>query len=643
MTHRTAPAPSLQAVLFDMDGTLVDTEQLWWEAVDKVAAGLGYGLTDGDQPDVLGRPVEHTAAVLGRAVGADVEQVAGALHREFAARVRAGVVPRPGAVDLLVALRSEGVPTALVTASPRQVADIVLDALDRLGAGRFTTTVTADDTPRTKPDPDPYLAACAALGVPPEACVAVEDTPTGVASAEAAGCQVLAVPSLAPIDPAPGRTVLASLADTSPDRLRSLLGPAAGLPDGRAGIPRQALGPRFPVEAFTTRRARVGDPFHMTVAGLVRSTHPVTFAKAEGPEWARVGDDGTITGIPAEAGDTEVTVTATDPHGGTALITARVPVAAADEPLVRSLRVMSWNLWLGGTSIDGHRDKQLKVLLDADVDVVGLQETLATSAQELAEALGWDHHRAGDNLGILSRYPITGRLGAPDPGFYGATGARIRLDDRQHGADAAPQEIVLWSAHLGYTPYGPYDACFDGLEEDRLIAREEESGRLGQIRDILRDLAPDLARSATTPVLLVGDFNAPSHLDWTAAAAPAHGGRGPVAWPVTLAAEAAGLRDSYREAHPDPVLDPGVTWSPIHPVHEDGSGRPEPQDRIDFVLCAGDRLEVNDSTALTSGNVRHWPDVAANEWPSDHAAVVTTFGLRPAGTATSRKESPQEA
>lgn len=243
---RTTPVqpPLLEAVLFDMDGTLVDTEQLWWGAVDEVAAGLGYALTEADQPDVLGRPVEHTAKALGRAAGASVDAVAAELHREFAARVRADVVPRPGAVELLVALRSEGVPTALVTASPRHVADTVVKALEALGAGRFTTTVTADDTLRSKPDPDPYLAACQALGVAPAACVAVEDTPTGVASAEAAGCHVLAVPSVAPIEPADRRTVLGSLEEASLGLLSALV---------RAGVP----GPRALAEPTPARGTRV--------------------------------------------------------------------------------------------------------------------------------------------------------------------------------------------------------------------------------------------------------------------------------------------------------------------------------------------------------------------------------------------------
>ncbi|WP_405826137.1 HAD-IA family hydrolase [Streptomyces sp. NBC_01390] len=484
------PQLQLQAALFDMDGTLVDTERLWWEAVEQVA---GRPLTEADQPDVLGRPVEHTADWLAAATGAEPGRLAAELHREFAARVRTGIVPRPGALDLLDALAEAGVPTALVTASPRAVADTVLKAL---GASRFAVSVTADDTEHTKPAPDPYLAACHALGVDPAACVAVEDTETGVASAEAAGCAVLAVPSLAPIEAAPGRTVLTSLAG--------------------------------------------------------------------------------------------------------------VTVAQLDAMVTRELRVMSWNLWLGGTQVADHREKQLKVIAESGADVVGLQETYGNSAQELAEALGWHHHRAGTNLGVISRYPITARLGDPDVGFYGATGVRIRLDEGL--------EVDVWSAHLDCAPYGPYDARFDGLPAAELVARE--SGRLEQIREILRRITESVADDSA-PVVLVGDFNTPSHLDWPG-----------VRWPVTKAAEEAGLRDSYREVHPDPVRDPGHTWSPIHVEHEDGSGRPEPQDRIDFVLHNGRGLRVLESRAVVSGAVRVWPEVADNVWPSDHAAVLTTFGLR---------------
>ncbi|MFJ5233812.1 HAD family hydrolase [Kitasatospora sp. NPDC088391] len=219
------PASRPAAVLFDMDGTLVDTEHLWWQAAAELAAELDLTLTDADLPDVLGQAVEHTAAHLHRTsrTARPEADLAARLNESFAAKVAAGTVPRPGALDLLAALHAAGVPTALVSASPRRVVDLVLGTL---GPHWFTTTLAAEDTPRTKPHPDPYLAAAERLALAPAACVAVEDTPTGVASARAAGCAVLAVPSTVPIPAVPGTTVRDSLAGVDLGYLAALT-PAA--------------------------------------------------------------------------------------------------------------------------------------------------------------------------------------------------------------------------------------------------------------------------------------------------------------------------------------------------------------------------------------------------------------------------------
>ncbi|MFJ8434282.1 HAD family hydrolase [Kitasatospora sp. NPDC094019] len=214
--------PPPAAVLFDMDGTLVDTEHLWWEAAAELADELRHPLTEADAPEVLGRAIEHTAAHLHRVSGTSLSEaeLADRLGDSFAGKVAAETVPRPGALALLAELRDARVPTALVSASPRRVVDMVLGTI---GRDWFAVTLAAEDTPRTKPAPDPYLAAAARLGLDPAACVAVEDTPTGVASASAAGCAVLAVPSTGTAIPNGSRvTLLDSLEHADLDLLGRL-------------------------------------------------------------------------------------------------------------------------------------------------------------------------------------------------------------------------------------------------------------------------------------------------------------------------------------------------------------------------------------------------------------------------------------
>ncbi|AUG80214.1 Hydrolase [Kitasatospora sp. MMS16-BH015] len=213
------------AVLFDMDGTLVDTEHLWVETATELATELGLTLGDADLPEILGQAVEHTAAHFYRiSHQARTEaELATQLNDSFTAKVAAEIVPRPGALDLLRELRAAAVPAALVSASPRQVVDLVLDSL---GREWFALTLAAEDTEVTKPDPAPYLAAAHRLGFEPARCVAVEDTPTGVASAHAAGCAVLAVPSSVPIAPAERITLLESLTQADLAFLSTLTAPA---------------------------------------------------------------------------------------------------------------------------------------------------------------------------------------------------------------------------------------------------------------------------------------------------------------------------------------------------------------------------------------------------------------------------------
>ncbi|SDJ23312.1 endonuclease/exonuclease/phosphatase family protein [Nonomuraea jiangxiensis] len=369
--------------------------------------------------------------------------------------------------------------------------------------------------------------------------------------------------------------------------------------------------------AFPLRNGQVGSDYSASVARLVRgNTAGLSFRKVSGPSWLTVSPGGTAGGTPTASGTITAGIEASNSTGSKATATVTIRVQASGAALVPELKVMSYNLWHGGTPVNGYRDKQLKFLLDRDVDVVGIQENEGTSAQALADALGWSYHQNSD-VAILSRYPISA-TGSGTASVW----AKVRLGTRS---------AVLWSAHLGYTPYGPYDACFGGMSVQQLMDRESRSGRTGQINSIISAMNTDLANSGSTPVFLVGDFNAPSHLDWTSA--NSHCGYGQVSWPTSTAPVNAGLTDSYRAAHPNPATAPGITWSPIYKTFTGGygydshTGEPEPQDRIDFVYFKG-ALDVLSSEAVVEGDPALYPNHQNNAWTSDHAAVLTTFRIR---------------
>lgn len=211
----------LAAVFFDMDGLLVDTEPLWFETEIEVMARLGASWTKEDQKQLLGGSMPRTVGyLLGKATRpAPPETVERWMIDGMLARAAAGrVAVLPGARELLAQVAAAGLPYALVTSSVRSLTEAVLT-----GTGlRFPVTVTGDDVPVTKPDPAPYLLAAKLLDVDPAQCVALEDSPNGTASATAAGCRVVAVPSFADIPPAPGLVVARSLADLSLAALRAL-------------------------------------------------------------------------------------------------------------------------------------------------------------------------------------------------------------------------------------------------------------------------------------------------------------------------------------------------------------------------------------------------------------------------------------
>jgi HAD superfamily hydrolase (TIGR01509 family) len=208
--------------LFDMDGLLVDSEPLWFEVESAVMARLDGQWSPADQQALIGGSLPRTVSYLmARARRpADGQDVARWLVDGMTTLLGSRELRMlPGARELLAQVRSDGIPHALVTSSERPIMDAVLR---QIGTG-FSATVCADDVVHGKPDPEPYLRAAALLGASPQSCVALEDSPNGVASAEAAGCRLVAVPGLVPILARPGRVVARSLAEVNLPMLRRIV------------------------------------------------------------------------------------------------------------------------------------------------------------------------------------------------------------------------------------------------------------------------------------------------------------------------------------------------------------------------------------------------------------------------------------
>ncbi|HET9142850.1 HAD family phosphatase [Actinophytocola sp.] len=204
------------AVLWDMDGTLLDSEKLWDVPLFELAERLGGQLSAATRAAMVGSNVPTTLDLLFGDVGVvpDAEERAEAARwiDKRMAELLAGDPPwQPGARAALDLVRATGLPTALVTSTERALTEI---ALDTIGRHYFDVTICGDEVHgRNKPLPDPYLTAARRLAVDPAHCLAIEDSPTGVTSATAAGCTVLVVPSEVPVPPGPRRTFRDSLAN----------------------------------------------------------------------------------------------------------------------------------------------------------------------------------------------------------------------------------------------------------------------------------------------------------------------------------------------------------------------------------------------------------------------------------------------
>jgi HAD superfamily hydrolase (TIGR01509 family) len=218
----------VRAVLFDMDGLLVDSEPLWTVAETELAVRLGGTWTDEVKAAVVGKRLDASIPIILEWYGlpptpASIEDAWTFLLDRMVELFDTELPLHDGALELIDAVRDRGVATALVSSSYRVLVDA---ALHRLGVRRFNVTIAGDEVTDGKPAPEPYLTACERLGVEPARAVVIEDALSGVLSGEAAGCPVVAVPFVAPIEPAPGRWVVDALTDIAVDWLLGLEPPA---------------------------------------------------------------------------------------------------------------------------------------------------------------------------------------------------------------------------------------------------------------------------------------------------------------------------------------------------------------------------------------------------------------------------------
>ncbi len=289
-----------------------------------------------------------------------------------------------------------------------------------------------------------------------------------------------------------------------------------------------------------------------------------------------------------------------------------------------TLRVMSFNIWGGGANEGKGIEETVAAIRAAGADVVGLQETrlepdpctatdcAATGesvAPALAAALGWHvHDQMAENEAlwanaVISRYPI----GAASPNDLGVA------------LDVNGRTVWLFNIHLDDEPYQPYQLLGIEYGPAPFISTEAEAVRFatetrGPALDLL--LADMAVAEGAAAVIVTGDFNEPSPLDWTAEAVAAAQKPVAVAWPTVARLIGEGFIDAYRAVHPDPVGKPAYTWTPRY----DEAAEDDEPDRIDFVLVRGAGVTVTDAAIVGEGGPRS--DIVVTPWPSDHRAVV---------------------
>lgn len=296
------------------------------------------------------------------------------------------------------------------------------------------------------------------------------------------------------------------------------------------------------------------------------------------------------------------------------LMLASCGVEQPQKSSVDSLKVLSWNIWHGGHSSEYGQmacEAVMDILKDSDADIITMIETYGASDQ-VADHLGYYHRLLSSNLSIYSRYPITKTLTFTDTistfNFGGVeidvNGQKVRIFD-------------TWIHYLPDTREVPYDKS---VEE--IIAWEDAGTRDDELRAILHAIKPYLAEADSIPIIMAGDFNSHSHLDWTEQTRDMydHGGK-VVPWTISTMMVDAGFIDSFREINSDPTTNIGTTW--MHPVSENI------EHRIDYIYYQGSSLKAMESESY---NADLGESLSFNGkeyfYASDHGFVLTTFEFK---------------
>lgn len=302
------------------------------------------------------------------------------------------------------------------------------------------------------------------------------------------------------------------------------------------------------------------------------------------------------------------------------ILTALITLSACNKPQtqpyepVKELKVLSWNVWHGGHS-EAYPGKSCEgtmgILKKSNADVILMIETYGCSDQ-VADHLGYYHRLLSSNLSVYSRYPILKTYTFPDSiSTFNFGGVEIDVDGK-------PVRVFdTWLHYLPDMRLVPTDKT-----EKEILAWDDEGTRDEEIKRILSVLQPMIAESDSIPIIMGGDFNDHSHLDWTEATKDMYNHGGAVVnWTVSKIMEEAGFKDSFREIHPDPAKELGPTW------YWTGDEKNR-MDRIDFIYYKGNKLKATDSESYNA-DLPGYLDFYGEKffYASDHGFVMTTFSL----------------